>query len=517
MPAINLTSFKGEMPIIDAKKLPLGQAVIARNCDLSSGSLEAVKGVGAAVHAFTGPESETLTRYPYGKAFMNFGDDVDMVRGPLSNDSWDRVYWTDGLQPKYSTSEQADSSSLDLGVPAPTSGPVMGSVTGTADDGAIEIDCAYIVTYVSKYGEEGPPSSPSVVIPRKDGQTQSVGSLPGQPSGNFNIAKIRIYRTESGGTFNHVIDLTVGASEFADNIKSDELGIDCPSVDWLSPDSRMMGLTYLGNGILAGFFENTLCFCEPYYPHAWPIGYQLAFKDDIVGVGVSGSGLVVATKQEPWLIYGSHPANMNQQMTDTPYACVSKRSMVDMGAYVLYASSDGLVAAAGGESKLVSSGIISSSDFKALNPETWKAFRYDDRYFVIHDTGCLTFSPSEGLKHFDVAAKAAFFDPEESELYLLLADKTVVKWADGENLIVIWRSGILTLPPRVPFTCARIDQEGDCTLRLYYDGELKVDTEIAGSNMFRLPAGVFREVQIELETTGTIHSVSLGQSGRELI
>lgn len=517
MPAINLTTFKGEMPVIEDKKLPMGHAVVARNCDLSSGSLLASKGFGAAVHTFSASAFDTLTRYPYGNGFMSFSSDVDMVRGPLANDEWERVYWTGDGQPRYSTSDQGGASSLELGLPAPPNGLLLTSTTGTAIEGALEISCTYICTFVTKYGEEGPPSSASAVHTRYDGQVLNFTGIPAHPSGGFDIDFIRYYRTEGGGVFNHVFDIPMGSTGFNDDVKSVDLGISCPSLDWLAPDARMIGLTYLGNGILAGFFGNTLCFSEPYYPHAWPVDYQLAFKDDIVGIGMGGSGLVVTTKQEPWIVFGSHPSSMSQQMTDTPYGCVSKLSMVDMGAYILYASNDGLVAAAGGDSKLISGGIISGQDFKALNPSTWKAFRFDDRYFVIHDTGCISFSQAEGFKHFDIIGEAAYFDAEEGELYVLLANRTVVKWGDGANLTAKWRSGILTLPQRVPLTCARIDQDGPCTLRLYYDGELKVETIITGPDMFRLPAGVFREAQIELETSGTIHSVSLGQTARELI
>lgn len=513
---IDLISFKGEMPIIDPKKLPMGNAVTARNCVLSSGSLEASKGLGSAVHTFTSTANETLLRYPYGNGWMSFSEDVDLVRGPIANDEWDRVYWTDGNYPKYSTSDQGGSSSLRLGIPTPAAALIAGELTGAPEDGAIEVNCAYICTYVSKYGEEGPPSFASNIVTRQDGSTIPLTNLPQQVSGEYDIDFIRIYRTESGGIYNHVVDLSIGTTTYDDSTFSEALGSDCPSLDWLPPNNNMKGLTYLGNGVLAGFFGSTLCFSEPYYPHAWPIAYQLAFKDDVVGIGLSASGLVVTTNNEPWLVSGSHPSSMGQLPLDSPYACISKRSMVDMGDYVLYASNDGLVAAAGTDTKLVSSSIIGSTDFKALNPETWKAFRFNDRYFVLHNTGCLSFSPGEGFKHFDVVAEAAYFDKQESELYLLLSDKTVCKWADGAELDAIWKSGILTVPPRVALTCARVDAEGDCIFYLYLDGSLVLSYPVSNPNSFRLPSGYFREAQIQIETQGIIHSVSLAQSPKDL-
>ena len=233
---------------------------------------------------------------------------------------------------------------------------------------------------------------------------------------------------------------------------------------------------------------------------------------------MTASGVVVTTESEPWIVVGAHPSSMGQRRLDSPFACVSKHSMVDMGEYVLYASNDGLVAAAGsGDIQLVTSGVISASDFKLLNPQTWKAYRVDDRYFALTNTGCISFSPKEGFRHISIVARAAYFDKIENELYLLLSDRTVRRWSDGENLQLNWKSGIFTLPPRFNLTCGRVDSEGEFSLKLYFDGVEAFTLTSNNNELFRLPAKRFRSLQVEIISDNTIHSISLAQNSAELV
>ena len=41
----------------------------------------------------------------------------------------------------------------------------------------------------------------------------------------------------------------------------------------------------LPNGMMVGFSGNNICFCEPFFPHAWPIRYRLTTNFDIVSLG----------------------------------------------------------------------------------------------------------------------------------------------------------------------------------------------------------------------------------------
>ena len=57
--------------------------------------------------------------------------------------------------------------------------------------------------------------------------------------------------------------------------------------------------------------------------------------------------MLVTTKGVPYLVTGSGPDTMTAIRIESSHANLNKRSMVDMGPYVIYASPDGLVAAEG--------------------------------------------------------------------------------------------------------------------------------------------------------------------------
>lgn len=511
---LDLSLFSGEQPRIDPKKLPANAATIARNCAFSSGSLAAAAGVGSNVVQQMPGSGDSLYRHPYAGNFRVFSGDVDLVRGPIANDAWQRVYWTDGDYPKYSTSENPNGS-YRLGIPAPIVAPIAEGPAGEPPSGSVEIETAYVVTYVSAYGEEGPPSPVSNFTTRWDGAFVTLTSFPGMPSGEYNIAYVRLYRVESG-TFNAVATLTVNTTNYTDNVDTDELLAPLPSELWSQPVETMTGLTYIGNGVLAGFFGNTVCFSEPYYPHAWPTSYQLAFPDDVVGIGVSAAGIVVATKGKPWILAGSHPAGMQQMQLDTPAACVAKRSLVDMGEFIVYASNEGLIAAAGTNAKNITMAAMTADDFKALNPESFKAYRMDNLYFALYEGGAFTFSPEEGFKFMPgITADAAFYDVVENALYLLDGAGAVKKFGAGGPLQFLWRSKVFVLPPLGMLTCGRIDADGPVTFTLSVDGADSVQ-QVSDKEPFRLPPGRYRELAVTLSGSSTVHSVTLATSPGEL-
>jgi hypothetical protein len=196
-------------------------------------------------------------------------------------------------------------------------------------DGNQVITTAYVMTYVTDLGEEGPASPASNIIERYDTGTVSLSNL-STPSGALNVVSKRLYRAELNGTFQFVAELSAAATSYGDSVKSASLGEPLPSDGWIAPHEDMIGLTALPNGILMGWWENTVAFCEPYQPHAWPVEYRYALDHNVVGAAVTDSGVVVATEGPPYIMAGSAPGSMSQIKLDKPYPCLAKRSVVDM-------------------------------------------------------------------------------------------------------------------------------------------------------------------------------------------
>ena len=537
MTSIAITSFRGELPALTPRLLQPTNAQAARNVNLRKGSLRAeyaplpVTGIGGVI------TPSSIYRYPFGNDGQGFwfawgdGKQVNAAKSPLAKDAWSRVYWTGDGFPKMAPIGVATqgagpypSGFYRLGIPAPASAPLVTEAGNSGTPPATQVNATYIVTYVSAYGEEGPPSPASNIITRWDGaEDQLVGKinvqLPPAPTGPYNIVTKRLYRSESGGEFLYLADFPVAQASWVDETNSDELGIACPSLTWDMPDPTMVGLVEMPNGIFAGFFDNTLCFCEPYYPHAWPVDYQISFPDKIVGIGVTTAGLVVATTGRPRLVTGTTPAAMSASDPDADRVCVSRGSVVDMGEYVAYASTEGLVAVSGGEPQLITEGILTPEQWQALNPASIHACRYEGRYLGFYDGGCFALAPGEGMEFIDVHAANSYYDIAASSLYLIQGS-TISKWRGGPSMTYRWRSKIFEFPPgSANFSCGKVVADTyPVRFRVFADQALVLDEPVNGAGMFRLPAGYAdaREWQVEASGTAEVFSIQIANTPSEL-
>jgi len=186
---------------------------------------------------------------------------------------------------------------------------------------------------------------------------------------------------------------------FVDNIPVTSLTVTLPSTNWNQPNSAMVGIKAIHNNMMVGFFGNTLCFCEPSFPHAWPIRYRIQLTDTIVAVGNFGTSLVVLTTGRPWLVQGSSPTSMNKVQMDYILPCSNKRSVVNMGFGVCWASPGGLA--------MYSS--QTGGQFMTMFVHSWESWKsgvdfdsmygryYNNKYFACHDTGTFMFERDEKI------------------------------------------------------------------------------------------------------------------------
>ena len=199
MPGIGgrLENFGGEIPRASPRLLPKNNASCARNVKLASGELRGIRGLKflaslpGAVKAYRIPDPLGTD----GVTWVGVNSlDINIFRGPLLNDTYDRYYkFGDGV-PQYNTLERIRNSDpwFYLGVPAPIDN---GSVVAGAGTGA-EVTRYYVYTLVSEYGEEGPPSTPITATGPSDATWALTGfSTAATDAAYRNVTKIRIYRT----------------------------------------------------------------------------------------------------------------------------------------------------------------------------------------------------------------------------------------------------------------------------------------------------------------------------------
>ena len=257
---------------------------------------------------------------------------------------------------------------------------------------------AYVVTYLTDWDEESAPSLPSTLLTLDQNDGVSVTAA-AAPSGR-NIIGWKLYRSSTsntGASFQLVEGRSASNAMFIGDVfrcfnitnrnyvdyqLQSQLQETCPTLTWAQPPAGLLGLRGLPNGIMAGFFGKTLCFCEPFAPFAWPVEYQLTLEFNIVGIGVFGQTAVVLTEGNPYFVSGADSASMSAQKLESPQACIAKRTIASVEGGVIFASPDGLCLAGPNGVSVISQTAFSRADWQAQVTSTAFGAFHDGVYHL---------------------------------------------------------------------------------------------------------------------------------------
>ena len=557
-------TFSGTAPGVAPRLLAEKFGQVAENVDFESGRLVA-----------TTEDSDTYTLqsgsrrsiyYYRDTSWLEWSQDgVSVVPGPIPGDTTDRLYFTGQDYPRMGTvstlvsgSSGYPANSYRLGVPAPGNAPGV-TIAGTADDTLTPNDVSYVYTFVTAFGEEGPPSSPSSIIQLDDTQTTTL-SLPtsDQPSGNYNFGSgslKRVYRSNTGSTntqFQFAGEVPFTATTFNDIQDADTLGEVLPSATWIGPpddnaslypDGPLKGLISLAQGTMAGFTGKRFCLSEPFLPHAWPIGYRITTEEDIVAIASTANGVAALTDGQPYFITGTEPSSMTAVRIDLAQACVNINSVVDMGDYVLYAGPDGLCGVESASGSVVTKGLISVKQWNAdFHPSTIRAFRHEGTYVAFHSTGGWVYDPradESALSTLTISAevRGGYMNPKDGELYIIVGNK-IKKYRGGSaSKTATFKSKKYVTPAPVSMGWVSVHaNEYPATVKVYGDGTLLAHYTLTKSGatytqattvpsgisnvtlaepIMRMPAVVAQEWEVQVEGTD-INEFCLAQAMDEI-
>ena len=426
-----------------------------------------------------------------------------------------------------------------------------------------DFSTSYIYTFVTAYGEEGPPSAASTVITTDDNATITVSNLstgPVKSNSNFGAGAVkRIYRSNTGSNttaFQFVAEIAMATTSYDDTASNDELAEVIPSYYWVAPpdddsstypDGPLKGLTALPNGIMAGFTGKRLCFSEPYLPHAWPTDLRMAIEEEIVGIAAAGNGLIVGTKGSPYLVTGSDPRSMSAIKIEAAQACLSKTSLVDMGPYVIYAGPEGLVAVAGTDVQVITEGLITPDQWQDnYYPSTINATLWKGRYLAFYNTGSgyggFIFDPRGGKNALTTLSASAlvrgtFTDPDDGNAYLIIGNQIKQFQGGSTAQTYTWKSKEFVPPKPTSMGFLKVNAEAyPVTVKVYGDGSVIYHAVIATSGsaysvtgttpsfnavniqepVVRLPASVHTDFAIEVSSTKVVNEVCIAESIDEL-
>ena len=495
MASWRISGFGGMIPALDDRLLPDTAAVRAENCILKAGTIiplpepvEVADLAAATSYAYRLPASYADAAFFPNSTWMEFDDPNTLViRAPVIDDQYDRYYFVGPEQPPmYNTRARIEASQPPwlLGVPAPTLAPgvvVTGGVSTTLETRD------YVYTYVSAYGEEGPPSPATEVVNGKVDATYTITiNLPpaGDMGVNRNLTKARIYRTvtseTSGASFHLLAELTFPTVVYVDTMTGDILAskAQLESTDWSGPPADLFGWILMPNGFLMGWRGNQyseVWMSEPFRPHAWPAKYTLTVEYPIVGMGVTNQTAVCCTEAYPVTMQGVNPQfiSVNKLINHEP--CASRGSIVSGPEGVYYASPNGLVLVQPGQAENITKGIISKKSWQQLlNVPRLRAARFGMAYFAYGTIGIGVFQQNAfnnaafvtedltgslvgvvidptseyvafSMLRSDVSVENCYNDPWSGEVFMIMGGKAVYLDIVSPNLPcndIVWRSKI---------------------------------------------------------------------------
>lgn len=238
---------------------------------------------------------------------------------------------------------------------------------GVLDTIAPEVARSYLFTFIDEFGFETSPSLPSAIVTGPPDGTWTISGLPtaspvSPPGKNYpTIIAVNLYRTITGTTTGGQFFLTVQydfppfntagqagpppGGVYTDAFLDEYIALNHTlfTAAFAPPLDNMDGLISLPGGMLVGFTGNTIHFCEPDYPQAWPAEYDLSCQYDIQTLALWQQTLMVLTAGYPMTGNGNTPAGFTLAQVQVAEPCIARGSVITDLLGVYYASQNGLV------------------------------------------------------------------------------------------------------------------------------------------------------------------------------
>jgi hypothetical protein len=247
--------------------------------------------------------------------------------------------------------------------------------------------------------------------------------------------------------------------------------------------------------MMVGFTKNTVHFCEPNRPNAWPAGYDQSLLYQIVAMGVWQQQLMVLTTGFPSSGTGNRPDQFLFSQVQTAEPCIARGSMITDLAGVYYSSPNGLVA--------LNYYGVQNQTLSNLTREIWiKRFRGDHlvaarhraQYLAVNGTG-MGFIIDYTEQRLGICSLSPFVGVVSvwNDIYTgntyMVADEKVYLWdsMDTPVLTYRWRSREFYFPAPVSLGACQISLDPDVTAPKPKDAVPPPD---AGMSSLQLPNGV---------------------------
>ncbi|UOF81457.1 phage stabilization protein [Caudoviricetes sp.] len=235
---------------------------------------------------------------------------------------------------------------------------------------------SYAVTFYSSLDAD---SESQPTISSEYTLVNGTATLTGLPvSADAQVTHIRIYRIGGNLTsYTLVAALANGTTSYVDSLADVDLPGDLlQSEDYAVP---VTGLQYLteANAMLFGAVANKLYFTPIAKPNVWPTLNYLTFNRPITGIGKTTIGLLVFTQFETYIVTGTGPTSLTQQILSSDQGCLSHDSIKSVQNTLVWVSSDGVCASTGSTPSVLTRDRLGKQEFTTVNSAV-----YDTQYYL---------------------------------------------------------------------------------------------------------------------------------------
>ena len=345
-----------------------------------------------------------------------------------------------------------------------------------------------------------------------------------------------------------------GNFDFVDDFDSRALTIILESDNYEQPPEDLQGLVAIQNNILAGFSGNVVYFSEPGVFHAWPSEYAITLEHNIVGLASISGFLLVLTDAYPYSVSGSDPATFSQSRIDANYPCLNRRSIVNMGFGIVYATHEGLAVFSPSVGPAIITKLLYNSDTwrTDLDPSTLVATFYNDNYFASHSTGAITYERDgrdQNVGGFfvdhDYTFTATWYDSPTNKLFLVSGTNgDILEWnvPTQPSATMQWKSKTIITKDFINLGAARViadytdvttiwdttldnweasaelwNTSDEVTFELYANKQLIFTRTLNSDDTFRMPTGYKTDTfEVSVQGNVRIRAIHLGSTPRSL-
>ena len=138
------------------------------------------------------------------------------------------------------------------------------------------------------------------------------------------------------------------------------------------------------NGMMAIACGNDIYFSENYQNFKYSIFSRISLPYDVVKLGVIGSSLIAATREDVYEVIGTDPSRMSEQKLNIRQGCLSQAGAVDVGMQgLIYPSPDGLFFISSAGMSNLTAALYDRVEWLKLNPDRFHAKFHNGAYFCI--------------------------------------------------------------------------------------------------------------------------------------